>query len=56
MEDFKTWKDRVMEIIMNRINFYERNYPNIFNEREDILESEEVKSCLKRLRKKVYYL
>ena len=51
-DDFKTWKDRVSEIITNRINFYENNYPNIFNEREDILENEEVKICLKRLKRK----
>ena len=48
--DFDSWKNRILEIITNRINFYEKNYPNLFTEKENLLDNESVKRCLNKLK------
>ena len=44
-------ENKILEIITNRINFYEKYYPNLFTEKENLLDNESVKSCLNKLKK-----
>jgi len=49
---FDVWKEKVLSIISNRIAFYEKNSPEHFNSKENILEKENVKRSLKYLKSK----
>lgn len=49
---FDVWKEKVLSIISNRIAFYEKNSPEHFNSKENILEKEDVKRSLKYLKSK----
>lgn len=48
---FDQWRNRVNEIIGNRINFYVNKYPDIFRSKNDILEDKEIQMNLKALQK-----
>ena len=49
---FSAWKDRVMQIIDNKIEFYQNKHPNMFLENVNTLEKGNIKNELKRLRNK----
>ena len=49
-DKFGDWKDKVLSIISNRIEYYKRNCPEIFEIKENTLEKDEVKRSLKMLK------
>ena len=49
---FDDWKQRVMEIMNNRLNYFKINFPNEFNPSESIFEKEQIKNSLKRVKSK----
>ena len=51
-EDFTTWKDRIKEVISNRIRFFETNKPYLFFKNVSVFEDREVKESIKYLHKR----
>ena len=51
-DKFGDWKDKVLSIISNRIEYYKKNCPEIFEIKENTLEKDEVKRSLKMLKSK----
>ena len=49
---FGDWKQRMLEVLVNRLNFFNNNCPDIFNPSESIFKKDEIKSSLKRIRNK----
>jgi hypothetical protein len=49
---FDNWKEKVLSVISNRITFYEKKCPEIFDSKDNILEKEDVKRNLKSLKSK----
>ena len=49
---FDNWKEKVLSVISNRITFYEKKYPEIFDTKDNILEKDDVKRYLKTLKSK----
>ena len=49
-EWFKDWKDRVLNIVSNRIEYFKKNHPEKFTTEDNILEKEDVKRYLKLLK------
>ena len=50
--EFQAWKNRMLEVLRNRINFFLMNRPNYFTPKESLLEKAETKRSLKRLKNK----
>lgn len=49
---FSDWKEKVLSIVSNRIEYYKKNFPETFEIKENTLEKDDVKRSLKLLKSK----